>query len=376
MIDRSALSVAVVALAVVASGCLGAVGPGSGTDAPTDDGQSKTDSPTTDSPTTDPPTDRDGTDPGPRTGTPTSGESPGGDPVAGYEALVFDHAGTGAPAIEGGIAYDVDATRTGKFYVTTVGSAADAARFNHSVLRPAASAFVRETTFGNESLVVVQTFPASSHPDYRVESVRRNGEGLHVAVNDSSDGATADITVETLLLRVPGDPPATVAVTTEEGTTFDTATGVKAVTPQLTPTPEPTVSLPYTATDPAENVAEPVDLRVVNEGTETNGYRLTVVYHDRPECRAETPPCGRPTREVEIFDRWDKLRPGGNLTVPDLAARRGTYTVTVTAELPTEDGDGEREPVTESVTWTVDDHAGYLLVEITDDDVTVRKAVR
>ncbi len=288
-----------------------------------------------------------------------------------FESYVFDHADAGSPAIEGGIAYPLDEPSTTRFYVTVVDSPSAADRFNHSVLDPEASAFVRNTNFEESALMVIQTFPASSAPDYRVESVRRTDDGLGVRINDSSEGGTADITVETVLLRVPGETPSTVTITTEEGQTFDTTTGIVTVTPGSTPTPDAGIDRPYAADDPAENVDIPRRLQVRNDDTDTNGYHVRVVYHDRPDCRTETPACGEPARKVEIFERRGKLPAGATLTVTELAVREGTYTITASAEVSA--GNGSRVTVTDSLEWTLEESSRHLLVDIDDEAVSVEE---
>lgn len=154
------------------------------------------------------------------------------DPV--YESYVFDHAEVDGVAIEGGITYPDGGTGPTKYYVTLVESAQSANRFNYNVLDATASTFVRNTSFDESSIVVIQVYPASSHPDYRMDSVHPSNEGLAISINDSSTGGTADITVETILLRVHGDVPSPVTVTTEEGRQFSTVTGIVTVTPKPT----------------------------------------------------------------------------------------------------------------------------------------------
>jgi hypothetical protein len=140
--------------------------------------------------------------------------------VTDYETFVFDLAPSADPVIEGGIA--VDDEYDDEFYVTILESGDETDRFNRSLLPTDAGEFVDATSFEDESLVVIQAFPASSVPDYRVESVARDGPTLHVSINDSSAGGTDDVTVETVLVRVPGDTPDDVVVTTQDGQTFET----------------------------------------------------------------------------------------------------------------------------------------------------------
>lgn len=153
----------------------------------------------------------DPTDPnsGPTTGT----------PVTDYETFVFDLTPSSESVIAGGIA--VDAESGDQHYVTLITSTAETDRFDRSLLPPDAGEFVNAVSFESELLVVMQTFPASSVPDYRVESIARDGPTLHVSINDTSDGGTDDVTVETILVRLPGETPDNVIVTTEDGDTFE-----------------------------------------------------------------------------------------------------------------------------------------------------------
>lgn len=179
------------------------------TDAPTD---TPTDAPT--DTTTDEPTDT-------TTGTPQ-------DPLlSAVETYVSDQYSNDASAVEGGIVFPNDSTdRT--FYATPVASKNEPERFDASVLEEPAEALVANTSFENSYLVVIQAFPASSAPDYRVEGIDRTGNGLHLRINDSSRYGTDDVTVETLLVRVPKDGavPDLVSVTTEDGVEFDSSMGV------------------------------------------------------------------------------------------------------------------------------------------------------
>lgn len=162
-------------------------------------------------------------------GSPTTG-TPGS---PGHRVEVFDASGSGDRPIRGGIAYPEGGDGGGeRFYVTVVGSTEDATRFDREVLPADATRFVDGTDFEAAFLVVVQAFPASSVPDYRVESVSRDGGTLRVRVNDSSDFGTDDVTLETVLLRVAGTPPRRVVVTTEDGFEFATGDGVVVRTPR------------------------------------------------------------------------------------------------------------------------------------------------
>lgn len=157
------------------------------------------------------------------TGTPTStapGSGPDeGVPVTDYETYTFDLGPSEDPVLEDGIAFDDEVDD--EYYVTVLTDASDRDRFNRSLLPADAATFVDTVSFENEFLVVIQVFPASSVPDYRVESVSRDGPTLHISIDDSSDGGTDDVTVETVLVRVPGETPDNVIVTTEDGHTFE-----------------------------------------------------------------------------------------------------------------------------------------------------------
>lgn len=157
---------------------------------------------------------------------PTETTAPGsgpklGDPVTGYETFVFDLGPSPTSVIEGGIAVEDEFDE--QYYVTMLPSRSDTERFNESLLPADAGEFVDAVSFDEEVLIVIQAFPASSVPDYRIETVARDGPTLHVEINDSSVGGTDDVTVETLLVRVPGGAPDDVIVTTEEGEAFESA---------------------------------------------------------------------------------------------------------------------------------------------------------
>lgn len=157
-------------------------------------------------------------------GTPTEtppGSGPKlGEPVTDYETFVFDLGPSSDPVIEGGI--EVGDEFDAQYHVTVVATPEETARFNRSLLPDDAEGFVDEVSFEDELLVVIQAFPASSVPDYRIEVIARDGPTLHVEINDSSGGGTDDVTVETMLVRIPGDPPDDVIVTTQDGRMFET----------------------------------------------------------------------------------------------------------------------------------------------------------
>lgn len=288
--------------------------------------------------------------------------------TSSVEYLTFDIGGIGLEVLEGGITIS-DGPPTEQYYIKTIANETATSRFNRSILPPQASAFVDNTSFDDSFLVVLQAFPKSSVPDYRVESISRDGGTLHIAINDSSRYATDDITVETVLIRVSGTPPNQVSVTTEDNATFDRTEVVTTVTPAPTPTPKLEVELPYTGPNDTENLQNPRGIELRNLGNHTNGYDLSVFYHDRPECREYTPPCGEPAVDVTVLEKQGKLRPGANLTVNELAARTGPYSVEVAAELPVDNG--SRRTVTDAFEWNLTASSGDLVVTITDDTVEV-----
>lgn len=185
-------------LAVALAGCLG--GPAG----------SSPDATTTTPPATTPPA----------TASPTT-TTPGDPGSLPTESVVFDHAGIGSALVEGGVEYDPETTTTRR-YATVLDDPADLARLNWSLLSrvsPEAAALVNGTDLSNATLLVYQETPASSSPDYRVESVTRTNGTVEVGINDSAPGGTADVTVETVVVRLAGDPPDEVIFRTEDGTT-------------------------------------------------------------------------------------------------------------------------------------------------------------
>jgi len=139
-----------------------------------------------------------------------------------YAVVVFDSGPSEYPVIEGGLAPDITSPPTGRHYGTLLTDSGAVNRFNHSVLPADAVTFLEETDFETASLLVVQAYPKSSVPDYRVESVTRDGDRLHVRLNDSSHIATDDITLETVIVRVvhDGDAPQSATIETQDGATF------------------------------------------------------------------------------------------------------------------------------------------------------------
>lgn len=300
---------------------------------------------------------------------PTSTQDGSQTPITSYDTYAFDHGGTDAAVIDGGITYHM-AGSASRYYVTQVTSDEDTSRFNSSLLDDEANAFVAATNFSNESLIVMQAFPASSVPDYRVETLTRKDTTLAVQIDDSSARATADITVETLLIRIPtGDqgPSDQVTVTTEEGLTFNSSAGVVTETPQSTDDGAESVTLPYASDNGSENVAEPRDVTIRNGANNTNGYHLVVATTERPACRDETPACGQPSEDVMILEHRGKLRANGTTTIEDVISKRGTYRVTVEVDVPA--NNGSRTTIREESDWEVSAHSGALVVVLTNEDI-------
>jgi hypothetical protein len=293
----------------------------------------------------------------------SSPESPGGaDP--GYESYVFDHAGAPAPAIESGIVYDAENATVTRRYVTLVTAQSEAERrFDRSVLDAEARAFVENTSFEDSYLVVFQAFPASSSPDYRVESVGRDEKTVHLRVTDSAPGGTADVTVETLLVRLPrGEaPPEHAVVTTEEGATVRSGEGVVSGAPgdeDPEAEDENETELPYRGPDAESNREDPLAVRVHNAGDEVNAFRVNITY------------VGGEEAALALDSGWQKLSAGQNWSVAEAVARAGAYRVRVAASLPGDDGDRRR--VSTTATWNVTaDESAPLRVRLTDENVTV-----
>jgi len=210
---RRTLAAVAVAATLVLAGCAGA--------GPTDDTAT---SPLPSDTTTEPPTTTPSATPPATTTTPPAG-SPG------YDVTVFDSGWTGYPILEDGLVYPDDFEANASYYATLLTDASDTERFNRSQLTDDAEQFVDETDFETASLVVVQAYPKSSVPDYRVESMTRDGDRLDIRINDSSEMGTDDITLETVLIRVEhdGTPPSEARIETQTGVTFDTDDGAKVV---------------------------------------------------------------------------------------------------------------------------------------------------
>lgn len=303
-------------------------------------------------------------------GTPTDADTTTSPPSMNgpvdYEVMVFDTGFADQPLIEGGLSPSLGDHGNASYYATLLTQANETDRFDWNALPESASEFVNDTDFDRASILVVQAFPKSSVPDYRVESVIRSGDALDVRINDSSGVGTDDITLETVLIRVDhdGPPPPSARITTQNDDVFGTNEGTVTVDVTANDTETDTVTLPLTSDDESRNVEDPRDLTIDNEGAEVVGYNVTVVATLAPDCRDADPPCGMPDRPVVVFHETGKLEPGESRTVGDLIARHGDYEIAVEVDLPDED-DGRRT-VTDTFEWRVGEK--YFDVFVTVDD--------
>ncbi|MFB6284647.1 MAG: hypothetical protein ABEK59_12090 [Halobacteria archaeon] len=155
-------------------------------------------------------------DPGPINKGP--GAEPNVDHV--YSSTVFDNSPGGGPVVSGGIGnLDVEDTQR-RVYVTVLEDKKDLSRLNYGALPEKASEFVNSTGHGESSVVVIQDYPASSFPDYGIEETELSDNTLTLFINDSAEGGTSDITVETMLVRIP-DSVTHVQVRNNDGVEFD-----------------------------------------------------------------------------------------------------------------------------------------------------------
>ncbi|MFB6253513.1 MAG: hypothetical protein ABEI06_02770 [Halobacteriaceae archaeon] len=290
-----------------------------------------------------------------------------GSKIPSYESYVFDHGGTGSPIIEGGITYNFDSNYTQKFYVTTVTSPSEVSRFNMSALPTQARQFINQTDFSSAYLIVIQAFPESSVPNYRIESLMKKNGKVTVHINDSSTISTADITIETILIRVHDSPPTNVRVVTEENVSFQMTDDHYTVTRQTTSTPDE-ITLPFSDPDPAKNVADPRDITLHNLANDTVGYQLTITYMQESDCRNTTPPCGKPDTKIMIFSKMSKIPANQSITFEDIIAKKGTYTVTVRVFYP--EGDTQKQ-IKKQFTWTITNHTGNLTVHLQKKHINI-----
>lgn len=330
---RSTLAAGMLAVVIALAGC-GGLGP---VDEPTD----------TDTPT--------------RTNTQTQ-DSPA------YEALVFDSGMTDSAVIKGGLVPALGHVGAEHYYATLLTDASATDRFNRSLLPEDAAAFVEETDFETASLVVVQAYPKSSVPDYRVESVTREGDRLDVRINDSSDAGTDDITLETVLLRVDhdGDAPRSAAIETQDGVAFDTDDRIVTTGYDVPEDTGADVRLPLSSPDLSENVAEPKDLTLTSEAESTYEYNVTVTATLSPECRFYEPPCEMPAVPTTVFERTGTLEAGETVTFANLIARYGTYDVLVGVTPVDENG----ETRTDVFSWHVSEEDGDMTVVIDEEGLS------
>lgn len=92
------------------------------------------------------------------------------------------------------------------FYLALLTSADHAAasptdRFEHQQAR----SFVADTDFSQAAVVVLQDRRSSSHPDLNLRDTGRDGDTATIEATYPTGAATADITTDTLLVRLPTD---------------------------------------------------------------------------------------------------------------------------------------------------------------------------
>lgn len=142
-----------------------------------------------------------------------------------YDTHLFDHGQIEGPLLDEGLRY-TDTPSEHRYYGTLVTKRAAVDRFDRERLQRVDSAAVRfidETVFTDALLLVFQSFPASSHPDFTVERLEREDQTLLVDLGFKDEGWTDDITVKTLLVRLgidPATPLTAVVVTTPTGERF------------------------------------------------------------------------------------------------------------------------------------------------------------
>ncbi|MDY6764592.1 MAG: hypothetical protein SV377_02720 [Halobacteria archaeon] len=130
-----------------------------------------------------------------------------------FDAYVFDYSGTEGTAVEGGIQVDHPDSKDRR-YATLINKHEDTKRLNTSVIPQEGDNFIEDTDFDKSSLLVIQRYPASTHPDYKVDKVKRTGKTIQAYLSLPDEGGTDDVTVETVLLRLyVTDPPEHAIVT-------------------------------------------------------------------------------------------------------------------------------------------------------------------
>ncbi len=142
------------------------------------------------------------------------------EPVKEYQSYVFDHVGR-KPFVTNGLQYNSSYTESQNF-LTTIVSEEEIDRFNFNTTNNKVEQFIKNTDFNESYLIVFQEFPASSTPDYRIENITRTNKSHKIQVNDSSQGGTSDITIETLLIRINQEKPQKILIITENGKEIQT----------------------------------------------------------------------------------------------------------------------------------------------------------
>ena len=153
--------------------------------------------------------------------------------VSDYRTVVLNRGVGPSALVEGSISAAPDGVDRPYpvCYATLVTSPDEVDRLNGTILeRHDADSLADDVDFDGSYPVVVEVYPHSSYPDYRIERVTRSGETLDVRINGSwSREQTADLVVESLLIHAfdnSSEPPDRVVVTTHENVTFDSTSGV------------------------------------------------------------------------------------------------------------------------------------------------------
>ncbi len=119
-----------------------------------------------------------------------------------YGVYVFDHSGVGGSIIENGLEYDPENVGRQNF-IDIVNSKEESKKFDYSLIDNRVVSFIDSTNFDKSCLLVFQEFPASTEPDYEIKSIQKYSGNLKVYVGHSSQTGTDDITIETMLIRLP-----------------------------------------------------------------------------------------------------------------------------------------------------------------------------
>lgn len=92
----------------------------------------------------------------------------------------------------------------GRYYFALLTSADHAASFpTDGFGNEEGNSFVTGTDFSREAVVVLQDRRSASHPDIELLDTRREGERVTIEAQYPGSGATADVTTDTLLVRLP-----------------------------------------------------------------------------------------------------------------------------------------------------------------------------